>query len=133
MRLDDEVRPVGRRDSVRQRLRRPGSAVVIGGLPPSDRANPAAKRRRLSQILQPCERVHEDILDEVLGVLSRQSGDEHAMDGAAEALIQLAEGVAIPARGGRHHGGKILERQVVRKTPGGQRPLTDSPPAYSIR
>ena len=106
---------------------------MIGGLPPSDRANPAAKRRRLSQILQPCERVHEDVLHEILGVLSCQARDEHAMDGAAEASIQLAEGVAIPARGGRHHGRKILERQVVRETFGDLRSLTDDSPAYSTR
>jgi hypothetical protein len=74
--------------------------------------------------------VHEDVLDEVLGVLPSQARDEHAMNRAAEAAVEFAKGLAISARGGRHHGRKVLERQVVRKTLVERRPLTDG---YSTR
>ena len=52
--------------------------------------------------------MHEDVVHDVLGVGPLETGDEHAVDGATVAAIQLSERLAVAVRGGVHQGWEIL-------------------------
>jgi len=106
-----------------ERLGWPRLAMVVDCTAPGNRADPAPERRRLTQLPEVPEGVHEHVLDEILGILTCETGNQHTMDGAAEASIQLSERFAVTAgrggderreiRVGSHAGYMTLARRAV--------------------
>jgi len=62
------------------------------------------------------EGMHEHVLLNVLGGISREACDEHTMDRTAKTPVQLAERLAIPASSGAYE-----PRQVIAHRPGPMR------------
>src|SRR3989304_4426945 len=90
-------RPIGGRHRVFERLGWPRPAVVVGRAATGNRADPASERPGLTKVPEGPEGGHEHVPGEVLGILACETGDQHTMDGATEASVQLSERFAVTA------------------------------------
>lgn len=141
--VGSDIGPIGRCDGVGQLVVVAGAPMMIERPAPRDRANPAAERGRLAQLAHARPGVDEHVLDEVVRVLRWHTRDQHAMHGARETLIQLAERAPVVGAGlddelyvaaVRRQGSHTVERTRLLApaltSPGN---LWDGPPTYSAR
>jgi len=78
------------------------ASQLVGRAIPRDGRQPAGECVGVAERMQPLQRDHEDVLDEVVDVGPRSSGQQDAVHHPGKPGIQLAECGAISTPGGFH-------------------------------
>ena len=78
------------------------STHLVGRPIPRDGRQPAAECVGVAERMQPLQRDHEHVLDEIVDVGPRSSGQQDAVHHSGKPGVQLAERGAIPTPGGFH-------------------------------
>ena len=81
-----------------------GAAVEVSGAVAGDGGEPASEVRRVAQGIEARKGLEENVLDQVVDVGMRHTGEKNTVDHASVAGVELAKGGAIAVLGGADEG-----------------------------